>query len=482
MMTTVLGACTFALIVGGGIVLLLSFRRHRANPKTSFMMAFINICLHPFRVFQIGLLKEPIVLEKAMKDAMSETKLSDFGDMSFVDNYEKISKFSFFKSLNFTNLGLVLGKLELSAGLFTRRLLLVDYFKQDLPVESIPVEAPLFVVGIGRSGTTFIHRLLSLDTEHVRSPLLWELVSPVPGVKGEYNAETRADFEKDRLQRAETTRMHIHYRNSLGDETMDHLHEYDSDIPEECIVALSDEIPLSYCFLYICFTHMSDFIKDIASSGIVAAYRTYKRILQLLSYQVGEGLSSSSPPKRWVVKSPLHSFFMKELLEVFPDANFVWPHRNPQRCLSSHCSLMRGLHLMNYERDSLDLATIGQCMLRENQHMISKCQPVIESIAPKRCAHVMYDDLIENPIDIVQQIYAHFGWKYTPQYEEKMKQYLAEDKAKRNAVKASFKDGNGQRKALNQHSLEEFGLKPSDMDTKVYNSYKQCYQLDRLKL
>jgi len=462
--------------------LLLSLRRKHANPKTSFMMAFINICLHPFRVFQIGLLKEPIALEKAMKDAMSETKLSDFGDMNFVENYKKVSEFPFFKSLNFTNLGLVLGKLELSAGLFTRRLLLVDYFKQGLPLESIPVETPLFVVGIGRSGTTFIHRLLSLDTEYVRSPILWELVSPVPGVKGEYNEETRAEFEKDRKKRADTTRMQIHYRNSLGDETMDHLHEYDSDIPEECIVAMSDELPLSSCFLYNCFSHMTDFVKSISSSRIVAAYRTYKRILQLLSYQVGEGLNSSSPPKRWVVKSPIHSFFMKELLEVFPDAKFVWPHRNPQRCLSSHCSLMRGLHLMNYERDCLDLSTIGQCMLRENQHMISKCQPVVESLPPERCAHVMYDDLIGDPIDTVRQIYAHFGWKYTPQYEEKMKQYLAQDKAKREAVKASFKSSGGQRKALNQHNLEEFGLSPSDMDTSVYHSYKQRFKLNRLKL
>lgn len=56
---------------------------------------------------------------------------------------------------------------------------------------------PVFVMGLPRTGTTFIHRLLSLDPK-VRAPLLWELLAPVPSVAG--NASEK-EFNEDLKKR-----------------------------------------------------------------------------------------------------------------------------------------------------------------------------------------------------------------------------------------------------------------------------------------
>ena len=318
-------------------------------------------------------------------------------------------------------------------------------------------------------------------------------------LKQRYDDNSKASFASDRLNRAAEIRKQIASRDGLGDKTMDNIHEIDSDLPEECIVALSDEIPLSLHYLYSCFTNMKEYCSIVQQSRVVAAYQSYRRILQLLSYQVGEGINGGTDrPRRWVLKSPLHSFFMRELHHVFPDAKFIWlvvlscffwllfiscgvlyrPHRNPERCLSSHCSLVQGMHLMYYERECLDSAQMGKTMLRENMHMISSCLSAVDDLNLD-CTHVMYDDVVRNPLDTVRQIYKTFNWKYTAEYEEKVKAYLAENGFKRSKLKVALKvSGQG----VNQHNLGEFGLKPQDLDTDVYNSYKKRFNLHKLTL
>lgn len=65
-----------------------------------------------------------------------------------------------------------------------------------------------------------------------------------------------------------------------------------------------------------------EYMAAVSTQQIRAAYATYKKQLQLLTFQVGGEERKS--PKRWVLKCPLHINFLKELAEVFPDAKLVW--------------------------------------------------------------------------------------------------------------------------------------------------------------
>ena len=60
------------------------------------------------------------------------------------------------------------------------------------PCLKVPIRDPIFVVGLPRTGTTFLHRLLSLDP-FARAPKTYELFDPVPRYPD--------DWKKDRKRR-----------------------------------------------------------------------------------------------------------------------------------------------------------------------------------------------------------------------------------------------------------------------------------------
>lgn len=179
--------------------------------------------------------------------------------------------------------------------------------------------------GLGRSGTTFIHRLLSLDPI-CRAPLLWEMLYPVPSLHCPSISQT--DLNADRDLRAEFVKQRIQSRNQMGDQTMENLHEVGFDLPEECLFNLSDELPFSFHYLCTILRRFSAFLRHTPSSRILAAYESHKRILQLLAFQTGE---RGHGGRRWMLKCPLHIWFLREIHQVFPDAKFVWYVWSPQR-------------------------------------------------------------------------------------------------------------------------------------------------------
>ncbi len=70
--------------------------------------------------------------------------------------------------------------LLLTASLTDSHSIMIRYLKQYPDILKVPVVSPVFVMGLPRTGTTLLHRLLSLDTKRFRAPLLWELLNPVP--------------------------------------------------------------------------------------------------------------------------------------------------------------------------------------------------------------------------------------------------------------------------------------------------------------
>lgn len=113
-----------------------------------------------------------------MTEATKVTGFSDFGDLDFLNYYKKIAISPFYQSLHFSNLGNIVAQMEFML-VMKRKLRLIHYLKEVPEIKAIPVPAPVFIYGIGRSGTTYLHRLLALEPTS-RAPYLWELAHPVP--------------------------------------------------------------------------------------------------------------------------------------------------------------------------------------------------------------------------------------------------------------------------------------------------------------
>lgn len=304
----------------GGIIAYYVHHQRRKNPGKTTLFYALNTMLEPLRLLEIGPFKNSsnmheYLIEDSIREAMSRTKLNDiYGDhpAGFMERYKTLIEFPFFKSLRFSNLGYISVK-ESLISIFMHRLRKIDYLKRHPEISTIPVSSPLFVIGLPRSGTSFIHRLLSLDP-NARAPLLWEYLDSVPTTELSDSEEAKALCRKNRC---ETLQRNLDlYRQVNAGDVFDYIHETRADITDECIYVFQEDYPMvPWAFLSLMHNNGAMKIND----DWVNIMQYHKKTLQLLSYQIGE----LERPRRWVLKCPFYSTATKEVLATYPDAKFV---------------------------------------------------------------------------------------------------------------------------------------------------------------
>ena len=192
---------------------------------------------------------------------------------------------------------------------------------------------PLFIIGLPRSGTSVLHRLLGADPEH-RSPLMWEVRSPSP--------PTRHN-EKRRIQRATQSCNFFHWLVP----TFRYAHTVGAEIPQECVslmtpTFLSDQFDAMY--------YVPSYRAWFFRQNLQPAYEYHRRFLQHLQFR--------RAGRRWILKAPTHMFAMPALLSVYPDALFVQTHRTPVDAMASVSSLVTILR--SAFSDAVDPLIVGR--------------------------------------------------------------------------------------------------------------------------
>jgi hypothetical protein len=398
-------------------------------------------------------------IQTIAKNAMEKTGLSDFGGAEFMENYSNMFNTPSHKKSQFSNLGYIGAKIEMGLSL-ERRLKLVQYIKDYPEVLKIPVRTPLFVMGLPRTGTTFLHRLLSLDPD-TRAPLMWELLDPIPLCGGD--SATNNDFTNDRNKRCQKVKDMLDQRKSMGDDALKHIHEIEHDLAEECILCLADEIPLQMNNLMDVYLNVDKFLKADAFK----AYAYYKKVLQILSYQQMQ----AQDPQRWVLKCPIHIFYVNEIAKIFPDAKIVWTHRHPVSAVPSMCSLIKAFNSVYFEPESINQADVGTSVRDVSAFALEKATQDLQN-SNLQHADVIYSDLIKNPLAIIKSIYKNFGWEVSPQYEQNILNYLEENKRERDRLKAKKSS-----EQLHNYGPEDFALTSAELCEGKFADYIKKYKL-----
>ena len=227
-MTFLITSLVVSLVVPFLLLIIVTLQRCRKYPEKSFKFNFINVALTPLRFLKLGPFKDgKLSLEKSVEVAMKKAKLSDYGGTQFIENYRHIMEAPFYRAQQFTNIGYIAARMELNMT-WLRRLKFIQNLKENPEVLNVPVRSPVFVMGLPRTGTTFMHRLLSLDP-NIRAPKLWELLNPVPSVPPSASAE---EIEKDKQRRYNHVKKLIDPRKSMGDHALETIHEVDVDLAE----------------------------------------------------------------------------------------------------------------------------------------------------------------------------------------------------------------------------------------------------------
>jgi hypothetical protein len=362
-------------------------------------------------------LNTPLSVDKLIATARRRTGLSDFGETPFTDPLQKFLR-ACFEEADLSFFGRMATRWDVVR--FLSNLLRLHEEERKVPeILDRPVARPIFISGLPRSGTTFLHSLLAEDPANL-VPRVWQLIHPYPS--------SRPGPDLRRLRVARQLQLF-----GLLAPDFRRMHPIDAGSPQEC-----SEIT-AHVFASLRFDstyRIPSYRHWLDETGHLDAFRFHRRFLQHLQQQAGGN-------RRWVLKCPDHVFALAAIRSVYPDARLVFVHRDPLAVLLSVARLTETLR-RPFTR-SINKAEIGR---QDSDRWLAATELMITAAQEKRFAepifHVHYLDLVKDPVATVAALYRHFG------------ETLASDAAVRIGRLVEAKPNGGYR--AHGSRLEEYGL------------------------
>ena len=309
-----------------------------------------------------------------------------------------------------------------------RNLRHLQAFVDDHPdVARRPLEGPVVVTGLPRTGTTLLHNLLALDPGH-RVLRFWEALHPVPPEAGGPSAEAlqaQAQRWLDGFYRLVPEFRAIHGATPTG--------------PEECDALLQNSFASQH------FDDMfdaEDYSAWLAHASLTDEYEHYALQLRVLS-------GSLVPGTRWALKSPSHLGHLDALLAALPGATVVMCHRHPHQAVASYASLVHALR--RAYSDAASAAEIGRQALTRTATAVHRALGVRDATTDAAVVDVSYQDLVRDPLGTVRSTYERLGRPMGPGMEEQVVEYATANPQHRHGP--------------HRYDLARFGLTPEEVDT-----------------
>ena len=313
----------------------------------------------------------------------------------------------------------------------------------------IEVKAPVFVVGIPRSGTTFLHRVLTEDREQFTTFQFWELVlAPSIIERKLVRAVARVDAALGGLGRKLLVRFD---RWLLGG--FRKMHHISLFTPEEDEWLLMHK--LASGFLVFAFPFMEK-VKHLLYFDELMASEDRKRIMAYYKRCVQRHLYVHGPEKRLLSKNPSFSAKISSIDETFPDAKIVCCVRNPYQAVPSFASLMWFIWGQIPGKSS-PTPKMRQILLDTVNHFYRQPMEHLPKLPPNRHAFLVYDSLTNEPRDTVAALYERLGLAMSPEFLQKLE--MEQQKAR------AYKSGHA-------YSVEDYGLTPVD----ILESYRDIFE------
>lgn len=341
--------------------------------------------------------------------AMAETGLSDFGeDTGFRQR-----------------LAVILAALDEDTGLtrggratiiaqairvMANRLRIEDLVKRHPEILDIPIERPIFIAGLPRSGTTHLVNWLSRD-DRLNSLTLWESEEPVPATPvapGEIDprlARSAAHWEAFGRLLPHMAAMHEMAAN---------------DIHEDNELMFMD----MNCYSWEFQSRLPRWIDHYLSHDRSVSYAYEKKVLQVIAWQRG-GQHGEKGRRRWLLKSPQHMENLAAIKAVFPDATMVVTHRDPVDVLRSLTTMLG--YSDRIRRDPVDPQGLARHWADRIERLLRECVAQRDAWGPEQSVDVLFHDYMADQEGMARRIYALAGLDLPPETEARLLGYLTEN-------------------------------------------------------
>jgi hypothetical protein len=387
-----------------------------------------------------GLKSSPFDLAAVLADAQRKESLTDWGPREFERPLGVLLADYAVADLNVVGVQILRSSIVHSLRM---RLRAQEWIRRHPEILDERIVAPIVVVGMMRSGTTLLQRLLAADPRF-NCAYGWEVVEVAPRLDHRFDsvdpriAISEAREAKSRELAPDLFVIHPMYAREAEEEIVFLADAFLSHVPESG-------------------AHLPNYRSWLDEQDFAPAYRYLHRMLQFLQWQKRQ---QGAVAQRWVLKSPAHLGYLDLLRAQFPDLHIVHMHRDPGTTIASGASLNATLHAMH--ADTVDLQQVGGEWLQRMGWTNDRAMAVRESWANEgaQVTDIGYEDAVADPIGQVARVYDAVGLPLTVEAESAMRRWL--DDRPREAARPAY-------------GLENYGLRPTQIDER-FASYNKRFR------
>jgi hypothetical protein len=383
----------------------------------------------------LGLARFDLDPDRLVAQARKGTGLQDFGNESFLQPMELLIR-SLQEEADLNPLGRFMNRANILR-LLKHRLYAQDLLKRHPEILERSIPDPVVVVGLARSGTTRLHRLLAADQRflHLKA---WETVYPVPypecfQARDAGEADPRIKALDQGLKAVLYMSPQIAAVHPLGTFEVEEevgliQHGFSSQLFE-----IQAKIP--------------SFAECLMTHDQTAAYEYMVVLLKIISW-----FRDDPQDKPWVLKTPQHMQDLDALLHVFPNAKLICSHRDPIKAVGSACSMT--WNAIVRDSDTVTADWVGQEWLNKTERMLRKTLRVREEMAPGQNQYdIQYAAISADWERAMRGVYDFLAMPFTDATQAAMQTWLDDNRQHQHGA--------------HQYGLEDFGLDRDEVDRRL---------------
>lgn len=257
-----------------------------------------------------------------------------------------------------------------------------------------PVQGPVVIVGLPRTATTALQFLLAVDPQF-RFARPWEVNAPVPP------PEVATEHEDPRRLAA------------ASQSSVRHIASADGPIEDNPLWGLhfhSQELALP----------VPTYTTWWRDADVAGTFAYHDRALRLLH--------ARRPPTRWLIKGPAYLFHLPPFARQYPDARFLFTHRDPAVALPSTCSTVIDAWSMVVPTVTVDPTAVGCYMLEHYVHGMRRAMDARAEVGEDRFLDIAQHDVERDPVGTAARIYEFLGLELTDDVRGAMGAFAQENR------------------------------------------------------
>ncbi len=312
----------------------------------------------------------------------------------------------------------------------------------------VQIKSPVFIIANPRSGTTFLHRMMSQDSKRFTYMKFAHTL---------FCAASFVDFAKFVKRIDDTIGSPLTKLLNRIDEKLyagwEDIHEMGFNKAEEDEALFAQSMMSSGIFVLFPFFHLirNNYMLDHEPKSV------RENMMEFYESSLKRFVYARDKHKTYLAKNVNSSGRIESILSRFPDAKIIFIARNPYRAVPSMVSMfssMYGFHSPAMPKTHPTYKQWANCSIDFFKHF----NEVKKTLDASQFYSLKYDTLIEKPKETVLDIYNHFGWEVSSEFAA-----LLEAESHRN------KDY----KSSHEYSLEEFGISKEEITGQLAEVIKE---------